>query len=85
MALKPCITCGRPSRGSRCKAHTIRNGSTRTWRQLRAQILYRDAYRCALCPRAAQDVHHIIQLADGESNDPSNLRSLCADCHAAQH
>ena len=83
MALKPCITCGTPSRGSRCPAHTLRNGSTRAWRTLRAEILYRDAYRCALCPRAASEVDHIVPIAEGGTDDPSNLRSLCHDCHAA--
>lgn len=84
MALKPCITCGTPTRNPRCKAHTLRNGSTRTWRTLRAAILYRDAYRCALCPRGASEVDHVVPVADGGTDDPSNLRSLCHSCHATR-
>ena len=84
MALKPCTVCGRPTRGSRCPAHHPRNGSTRSWRTLRAEILYRDAYRCALCPRQADEVDHITPLAYGGTDDPANLRSLCHDCHVEQ-
>lgn len=84
MALKPCITCGTPTRGARCAAPTLRNGSTRSWRTLRAAILYRDAYRCALCPRGASEVDHIVPLVDGGTDHPSNLRSLCRDCHASR-
>ncbi len=85
MALKPCIACGRPTRGSRCPSHTVRNGSTRAWRQTRAQILYRDAYRCVLCGHAAHEVDHIVPVADGGTDAPANLRSLCHACHANRH
>ena len=85
MALKPCITCGRPSEGSRCPAHTLRNGSTRSWRRLRAQILRLDAYRCRMCGETASEVDHIIRVADGGTDHPSNLRSLCAAHHAERH
>ncbi|MEJ7824827.1 MAG: HNH endonuclease [Solirubrobacteraceae bacterium] len=44
-------------------------------------MLYRDAYRCALCDRQADEVDHITPLAWGGSDDPSNLGSLCRDCH----
>lgn len=60
-----------------------RNGSTRAWRQTRAMVLYRDAYRCQLCRRAAAEVDHIVPVIDGGTDDPANLRSLCHDCHAA--
>ncbi len=85
MAMKPCITCGQPSTGSRCPRHTIRNGSTRSWRQLRATILFDDAYTCQICGAGAEDVDHNIPLGDGGTDDPLNLRSLCATCHAQQH
>jgi 5-methylcytosine-specific restriction protein A len=84
MALKPCTVCGTPTRGSRCPAHRPRTGSTRSWRQLRAEILYDAAYCCALCGHAASEVDHITPLAWGGSDHPSNLRSLCHDCHAQQ-
>jgi 5-methylcytosine-specific restriction protein A len=81
MALKTCITCGTPTRGSRCPAHA-RGGSTRAWRNVRAEILYDAAYRCAICGRGAAEVDHIVPVIDGGSDHPSNLRALCHDCHA---
>lgn len=84
MALKPCLTCGRPSSGSRCAAHTLRNGSTRSWRRTRALILARDAHRCALCGQPATEVDHITPVAHGGTDQPWNLRSLCHDCHASR-
>jgi len=85
MALKPCITCGLPSHGSRCPAHTPRNGSTRAWRSLRAQILARDRHRCTLCGAPATEVDHIVRVIDGGTDHPSNLRALCRDCHAQRY
>jgi len=84
MALKPCITCGTPTSNSRCPAHTLRNGSTRSWRQVRAEILYRDAHRCGLCGHSAEEVDHITPLAYGGTDDPANLRALCRSCHVEQ-
>jgi len=84
MTLRPCITCGTPSRGSRCPAHKIRNGSTRSWRSIRAGILARDQHRCQLCGQPAAEVDHITPLAYGGSDHPANLRSLCHDCHVDQ-
>jgi len=81
MALKPCTVCGRPSHGSHCPAHA-RNGSTRAWRSLRAQILARDRHRCRLCGDPATEVDHIVRVIDGGTDHPSNLRALCRDCHA---
>ena len=42
---------------------------------------------CEICRRegritAAQEVHHIIPLADGGTHDESNLMSLCKPCHS---
>ncbi len=45
---------------------------------------YRDAYRCALCPRGAEEVDHIVPVAEGGSDNLSNLRSLCHNCHASR-
>ena len=84
MALKPCTVCGRATKGSRCPAHRPRNGSTRSWRQLRAGVLFRDTYTCVLCGGGASEVDHITPLAYGGSDHPSNLRSLCRDCHVEQ-
>jgi len=84
MALRPCTVCGRATKGSRCPAHRPRNGSTRSWRQLRAGVLFRDTYTCVLCGAGASEVDHITPLAYGGSDEPSNLRALCAACHVAE-
>jgi len=82
MALKPCIDCGRPSTGSRCPEHTIRNGSTRAWRTTRAAILARDGHACVLCGQPGREVDHVVPVSAGGGDEPSNTRTLCRDCHA---
>jgi 5-methylcytosine-specific restriction protein A len=76
-----CLKCRTiiPS-GSYCPRCRPRNGSTRSWRALRAQILLRDGYRCQIpgCPRAASHVDHRIPLLFGGTDDPSNLQALCS-------
>lgn len=42
---------------------------------------------CEVCRRegritAAQEVHHMIPLANGGTHDESNLMSLCKSCHS---
>ncbi len=69
MTLRPCITCGTPSRGSRCPAHKIRNGSTRSWRSIRAGILARDGHRCQLCGGPASEVDHILPVSEGGTDN----------------
>lgn len=44
-------------------------------------ILARDARRCYLCGRAADEVDHVVPIAEGGPNDPSNGRAICARCH----
>jgi 5-methylcytosine-specific restriction protein A len=84
MALKPCISCGTPSRGSRCPTHEIRNGSTRQWRSTRAAILARDHWQCQICGHRAEHVDHILPLAHGGTDAPSNLRATCTGCNLSR-
>ncbi len=60
----------------------------RPWRRLRDKILKRDKYlcRCDDCVRLgrlreAHEVDHIIALANGGTDDPSNLRAINHECH----
>jgi len=80
MALKPCLTCGTPTRGSHCARHA-RPGSTRSWRTLRTLILERDGHRCQLCARPAEHVDHITPVIRGGTDHPNNLRATCARCN----
>jgi 5-methylcytosine-specific restriction endonuclease McrA len=55
---------------------------------VRREVLARDGHRCrtAGCGGAHfLDVHHIKARADGGSNDPDNLITLCAACHRMIH
>jgi 5-methylcytosine-specific restriction endonuclease McrA len=58
----------------------------KTWQVLRASVLNRDAHVCQGCGATERlDVHHVIPLYRGGTNDPSNLISLCRECHAKIH
>jgi len=88
VAVRPCIVCGALTRASRCPAHTLRNGSSRAWRELRAYVLARDGRRCTAveggqrCPvTAGLEVDHVVALADGGSNRAANLTTLCREHH----
>ena len=67
--------------------------NSKLWHDTREYILKRDHYRCQGrgCHRPAEEVHHIKKLTPENINNPmitvnpSNLISLCADCHKAQH
>ncbi len=62
-------------------ARVERNGSSRAWRALRAQVLARDRYTCRECGKPAEHVDHIISVASGGTDHPSNVRALCAPCN----
>lgn len=56
------------------------------WEKTRRFILNRDLQTCVRCDkfyRARRDlsVHHITPRADGGTDDPSNLITLCHKCH----
>ncbi|MBE0566223.1 MAG: HNH endonuclease [Krumholzibacteria bacterium] len=52
---------------------------------IRAQVLARDAYSCAMCGRRPPDVQlqvdHVVPVADGGTDIITNLAALCADCN----
>jgi 5-methylcytosine-specific restriction endonuclease McrA len=60
-------------------------GSTYRWRQLRKLILARDGYVCRIagpkCTGIATEVDHVVALADGGTDDVSNLRAACLPCN----
>ncbi len=59
------------------------------WRDIRKA--YASAHPlCERCAKAGRyvkvdEVHHIVPLRDGGSNEPGNLMSLCRKCHARLH
>ena len=56
------------------------------WEKIRLTALNRDQWRCRECGKAGRlEVHHVIRLKDGGTNDLSNLLTLCVGCHLAAH
>ena len=55
----------------------------RPWRRLKDEILARDLYTCQHCGRVGGqlELDHIVNTANGGTDDPSNLQILCHDCH----
>jgi 5-methylcytosine-specific restriction protein A len=86
MALRRCLGgCGALiSAGSYCPRCRPRNGSTRAWRSLRDQILARDRHTCQRCGAPAEHVDHIMPVAAGGTDHPSNLQALCQSCNLAK-
>lgn len=58
----------------------------RPWRRKRDAILLRDKYSCQQCGHIGTDleVDHIVNIAQGGTDDDSNLQSLCVPCHKAK-
>lgn len=55
----------------------------RPWRRLKDEILARDNYTCQCCGRVGGklELDHIINLAQGGTDDKDNLQILCHACH----
>jgi 5-methylcytosine-specific restriction endonuclease McrA len=69
---------------------------SKTWQRTRAMIWSRDKGLCQDClkkgiVKEAEEVHHIEELTPDNIDipeitlNPSNLISLCRDCHAKRH
>lgn len=58
----------------------------RPWRRRRAEILLRDQYTCKVCDLTTNqlEVDHIVNLAQGGSDDDDNLQAICIPCHKAK-
>lgn len=57
-------------------------------RRLRFEIFRRDGYTCRYCGASAPDaqvtIDHVIPIALGGTDDPSNLVTACTDCNAGK-
>lgn len=78
--------------GRRCPKHAskpwagARTVVSRAWAVTKRNVLLRDRYRCQPCKRAgkrtrAHTADHIIPVAEGGSEDLSNLEAICNPCH----
>ena len=63
-----------------------RETPTRAWERIRKRVFERDKRRCRECGAAGRlEAHHMLSLAEGGTNDLSNLRTLCRNCHIGTH
>lgn len=79
----------RESRRGRCRESAHRRGYTARYRKVRRRVLQEQPL-CVRCLErgkvtAAEVTHHIVPLAEGGTNDPSNLMPLCRACHDREH
>ena len=58
-------------------------GRLQSERALRAEVKVSSAYRCCVCGRQGEHIHHID--GDRENNTLSNLALLCIGCHDQAH
>lgn len=61
----------------------------RAWMSARDRVMRRDCGLCQTCLRAgrlraAVQVDHIVELADGGTDDEANLEAICHACHASK-
>lgn len=68
------------------KKTTTERGYGYHWQKLREKILKRDRHLCQTCAKLgivtkATQVDHIREKAEGGTDDPSNLQSICESCH----
>ena len=70
----------------------LRNSDTnkrygRAWKKLRARFLLLhplcEQCKCGGRLTPAEEVHHILPLANGGTNDVGNLMALCKSCHSS--
>jgi len=55
----------------------------RPWRRLKDKIHRREQYTCKCCGMVTMqlELEHIVNVAQGGTDDESNLQSLCPPCH----
>lgn len=68
---------------------THQHGEQYGFENVRAYVLWRDRHECQACRGKSGDpkltVHHIQRRADGGSDRPANLITLCRTCHSLHH
>lgn len=59
------------------------------WIKLKQYIYQRDGGLCQYCkqPTRYEDshCHHVLELSEHGTNHPSNLKTLCRNCHKNRH
>jgi 5-methylcytosine-specific restriction endonuclease McrA len=59
------------------------------WIPLKQYVYKRDNGMCGYCssvtPYEETHCHHALELSEGGTNHPSNLKTLCQECHKTRH
>lgn len=63
------------------KSQSSRRPRPAGWKRLRLAVLERDAHTCKWCGKHADTVDHVVPVAEGGSDDMSNLAAACAPCN----
>ena len=81
--LQPRLQVAKPNQSIEPKKNWGSGRGGRPWRRLKAKIHLRDLYTCKHCGLVTMslELDHIINVAQGGTEDESNLQSLCAPCH----
>lgn len=67
------------------------HGTLAGWENLKAYAKWRDGCKCRACGKSKHkdgvrlEVHHVIRRADGGTDTPENVVTLCEECHKAHH
>lgn len=59
-------------------------GDELPWPVLRAMVLLRDEFTCAICGGYATQVDHILARVHGGSDHPRNLQASCKPCNQSK-
>ncbi|MCX0337428.1 HNH endonuclease [Acinetobacter radioresistens] len=79
--LKPRLQTAKEQRSTKVNWGSGRGG--RPWRRLKQKIHLRDEWTCCSCGRVTHELEldHIVNVAQGGTDDETNLQSLCVECH----
>lgn len=83
---------GRPTTCKNCKRNVKRrNDNAKSIKDLSkrtvSKIFRRAEYSCVLCgwDKSVCDIHHIIGIKNGGTDDMNNLIGICPNCHRVIH
>ena len=80
------ITLDRTNQSSRLSAKSMSRKKLSV--DVRSLVLHECGYKCAnpSCRMVLTlEIHHLEQVADGGSDEPTNLLPLCPNCHTLHH
>ena len=59
------------------------------WIKLKQYVYERDKGVCQYCGEQVEyrktHCHHALELCEGGTNHPTNLKTLCIECHEVRH